>query len=461
MIIICINIQIYIEFGVKRKKGMNLMRTELPNIINIQKQQKTANEELDYINNDDINKMIEYLRLPTYSLSYKNCTEKESEISCKDIIKAYETIKRYEYNITHTERKDRKYFILKHPIKGMGNKMNTDVVGFILAMMSNRTILVESNYPTKDKGLVYDHVYEFPDYVLTNRNNLTDDERDELEIIESNREFTWDKNFVPTGPNWCCYDIKANIIESSNKFMILDELLYATMLYTNEQTNAFIRENFGIHCVYFISNYFSRFPNTIYENVNNTISKALNNLEINRKTDNVSILGLHMRFHRAGQYYSHGLNITIPVFCEEIDRRIQQNPNLLLALATDNQQIIEIMLNRYGKKRIILSPNIVRKADKDHFGAMSDMILLSYSSELIATYRSTFSFIVVARTGSNAWWVEKEAQHAFPGSSSQCCGVSMIYHRKDHCDWRTNNRVRICSTTHESTIRSFFHDLVL
>ena len=147
---------------------------------------------------------------------------------------------------------------------------------------------------------------------------------------------------------------------------------------------------------------------------------------------------MHIRFHRAGQYYSHGLNMTLPTFYEEIDRRIEQNNDLHIALATDSEDVKNTFTCKYGSDRVITSSGIVvRKADRDHVGAMLDMQLLSSCSEIIATYRSTFSFIVVARTGRNAWYVDKESPHSFPGSSSQCCCISMIYHQRDHCDWRT------------------------
>ena len=429
-----------------------IVNFKVPREIKQLKDSSTFQTNLSLLNLTEIEEAVQYLQLPTHSLSFKNCFEKESEYSCNDLLNAFHLIKAYEYNITNTKEKDRKYFILRHPIKGLGNKMETDVVGFLLALMSNRTILVESNYP-KDNSVVYDHIYQFPSYVLTNRQyNLSNDD---LQLLNEAEESSILATFVPTGIDWCCFNIEKNIIKSRSKFIFLNDLLYASMIYANKETNDFARKHFGKHCVFFISNYFSRFPLSVIDKVDKLVQSKTT------KNSNISLLGLHMRYHRAGQYYSHGLNFTLPVFFEEIDRRIEENPKTILVLATDSEDIKKSVVSKYGEKRVIFSPDITRKADKDHIGAMCDMYLLSYCNSLIATYRSTFSFMAVSRTGKNAFWVEKEAKHSFPGSFSQCCGISMIYHHRDNCDWRTNDRIKICSKEHKETIQSFFDDFVL
>ena len=320
----------------------------------------------------------------------------------------------------------------------MGNKMETDVVCFVLALMSNRTVIVESNFPTTNEedriknGVKYEHIYEYPSFVVTNRNQLSDDTKDLLQKYEASYSFP--RTVVPTDLSWCCYDVNSKIVNSSSQFVTLNDLLYSSMIHVNKWTDEYARAHFGLHSVYFISNFFSRFPDFVANETKNTLDDFFGK----RKIDRRNILGVHIRFHRAGQYYSHGLNMTLPTFYEEIDRRIEQNNDLHIALATDSEDVKNTFTCKYGSDRVITSSGIVvRKADRDHVGAMLDMQLLSSCSEIIATYRSTFSFIVVARTGRNAWYVDKESPHSFPGSSSQCCCISMIYHQRDHCDWRT------------------------
>jgi hypothetical protein len=397
-----------------------------------------APEELDF-EDDELETAVEFLNLPTWSRGYVPCSDPTSEVTCSQVVRAYRLIKGWEYNISETPMKKRRYFVLKHPVKGMGNKMTTDINAFAMALMSNRSVLVTSNFPVGETGVVFEHAYSFPKSVMVNRSQLP------RNLHSDSRHFV----NIPADIRWSCWDVKS-VIFGKRQFVGMDDLLYGIMIYANQQTAEWCWENFGGHAAYFIGNYFSRFP----EKSINRAKEILSTVPRNQR-----VLGVHIRFHRAGQYYSHGLNQTMPVVYEEIDRRLAREKGLMLAVATDNLEIKRLMLARYGRK--VLMTDALRRPDKDHGSAQNDMALLLGSDEIIATYRSTFSWIIVSKSGRRAWWIEKEAPHWFPASNSQATGVSMVYHWRDHCDWRTNDRVAYCGPAHRETLQKFYDYLVL
>jgi hypothetical protein len=366
------------------------------------------------------------------------CDHPDSEVTCAQVVRAYRVIKGWEENISTLPLENRRFFVIKHPIKGMGNKMTTDINGFTMALMSNRTVFVTSNQPIKEGGVKFEHAYPFPASVLTNRSQLP------LRLQKNSKKF----KAVPCGIKWSCFDVN-RLINGPDKFVGIDDLLYGSMVYANEQTAAFAWEHFGGHAAYFVGNYFSHFPP-------GAIARAKELLALVPKGKRV--LGVHVRFHRAGQYYSHGFNQTMPIVYEEVDKRLAAE-DFMLAVATDNMAIKKLMYARYGRR--VLMTDALRKPDKDHTSAQSDMALILGADVIMATYRSTFSWIIVSKSGRRAWWIEKEAPHWLPSSNSQATGVSIVYHWRDHCDWRTNDRIGFCGARHRATLQRYFDYLVL
>jgi hypothetical protein len=343
-------------------------------------------------------------------------------------MRAYRLIKSWELNITSTPLEQRRYFVIKHPVKGMGNKMTTDVNGFLMALMSNRSVIVSSNYPTRD-GLKFEHAYSFPASVIVNRSVLP------KFLHSDSRHFV----SVPTDEQWPCFDVAA-LVHGPRQFVGISDLLYGPMTYVNPHTARFCWDNFGAHAAYFVGNYFSHFPPDAIAAARAVLAAV---------PPDRRVLGIHIRFHRAGQYYSHGLNRTMPIVFEEVDRRIRSDNGLLLAVATDNLEIKRIMNERY--RRRVLMTDALRKPDKDHQSAHSDMALVLGSDEVMATYRSRAEG-VVDREGGTSLDSSVELTSV---------GVSMIYHWRDHCDWRTNDRVQFCGPEHRQLLQKYFDYLVL
>jgi hypothetical protein len=316
--------------------------------------------------------------------------------------------------------------------------MTTDINGFTMALMSNRSVIVTSNFPTKE-GVKFEHAYPFPPSVMINRSLLPPD------LQKKSKHFP----VVPCNISWSCFPVN-DLINSDKQFVGIDDLLYGPMIYVNKDTAEFCWEHFGAHAAYFVGNYFSHFPDRAIARAKEVLAEV---------PPGKRVLGLHIRFHRAGQYYSHGFNQTMPIVYEEVDRRLARDKNLMLAVATDNLAIKKLMFARYGRR--VLMTDALRKPDKDHRSAQSDMALILGADEMCVTYRSTFSWIIVSKSGRRAWWIEKEAPHWFPSSNSQSTGVSIVYHWRDHCDWRTNDRVQYCGLEHREILQKYYDYLVL
>lgn len=381
---------------------------------------------------EEVDEAIHFLNLPVWSRGYVRCDDPRSEVTCGQVVRAAETIRAYE--AAAKQNQDR-LFVIQHPMKGLGNHLMTDVCGFVLALMSNRTVFVSSNHATNSR-VRRDHAYLYPPSVVVNESRLT----------EAHRKQLGHYNAIPTDSSWSCFDV-GHYVQSKDAVIGINDLLYAPMVYVNPHTAAFCREKFGLHATYFLSNYFSRLhPNAIQE------ARRI----LDRIPRDEHVLGMHVRYHRAGQYYSHGLNSTLPTVFEEIRRR---GGGGRIALATDNMELLNAMKARFGRR--LVTSNAIRGPDKDHFSAMIDMALVEGCDDIVVTVRSTYSYMIASRFGRAGWVIEKESAHAFPTANSQSMGISMLYHHKDHCDWRTNDRVEYCGEEHRGDLEYFFRYLVL
>ena len=118
------------------------------------------------------------------------------------------------------DNESKKYLIIQHPAKGLGNKMMSDIVGFTAALMSNRTVLVKSNHPDVRRDRIWEgSIYKFPDCVLTN----------ETQLPESVRSMSWNGVLPAMGSDWSCYDLDS-LINSDAKIIGMREMVVAPML---------------------------------------------------------------------------------------------------------------------------------------------------------------------------------------------------------------------------------------
>jgi hypothetical protein len=230
--------------------------------------------------------------------------------------------------------------------------------------------------------------------------------------------------------------------------MYFDMLLYATMPYTNPQLAAFCYTHFGRHLVYFVSNFLMRFPDE---------AMAQAHLVFDQIPANVRAFGVHIRFHKAGEYFTYTMEKTFETILPFLTFEFQRKPTIF-AFASDSHTGMVLMAKQFGKA--VVETSAYRKSDGDHRSALYDMVLLEMCDERLLTYRSTFSYQSMARVGKRSWFIDKETPDVFQISNSQATSISMLYHQFDVNDWQTCRRFRI-GWREESGFRRYFRFFIL
>ena len=223
----------------------------------------------------------------------------------------------------------------------------------------------------------------------------------------------------------------------------LNRLIYSTMMYTQFQMGKFCIENFGMHGVYFLSNFLCRIPQNHLDNA----KKILSNIP-----KNVRVFGVHLRFQFPGQFYSYSVETTMKVVTPFLKEKLKEKKTIF-AFASDNKDM-EIAFKKEFSEHMLQS-DAIRRADFDHVSALTDISLLMMCDECLLSYRSTFSFAIASRMGKRCWFVEKESLGVFQGSNSQATAISLLFHNWDVNDWQTNRRFHHLSQN-EEYMRYFF-----
>ena len=396
---------------------------------------KTVNVEYTQKELEDA---ILHLNLPTWSRSYVNCTDPESEVSCSEIVSASRVIKQWEHHVSTTPIEDDKYILTKHYFDGIGNRISIDTVVYLLALMSNRSMVVEGTCLKNGQAVQgCGNAYEYAKNI-----HLQNKTFEEI-LAKPSRNQPY---FVNTFDGWFWADYK-NPFDSPVNFG-LDRLIYSPMIYTQYQLGQYCMDHFGMHGVYFLSNYLCRIPKKHLDAAEEIIK------DIPKDT---RIFGVHLRLQFPGQFYSYSVETTMKVVKPFLWAKLKERKTVL-AFASDSKEMEIAFKKEFGK--YMIKSNATRKADFDHVSALTDIALLMLCDECLLSYRSTFSFAIAARMGKRAWFVEKESLGVFQSSNSQATSVSRLFHNWDVNDWQTNRRYHVVDRN-EKYMRYYFKYLMI
>ena len=369
---------------------------------------------------EELEEAIVHLNLPTWSRSYVKCDDPESEVTCSQIVKAHRAIKKWKDHVENTPIEDDKYIITKHYFDGVGNRISIDTVVFLLAMMNNRSMVVEGSC-LKGGQVVYNcgNAYEYAKGVYLQNQTF----QEILNTSQRNSPY-----YVQTFDGWWWANFDGPFKSMVN--LDLSHLIYSEMLYTQYQMSQFAQENFGMHAVYFLSNYLVRIPEQHLR-----IAKSI----IDSVPKDTRVFGVHLRFQFPGQFYSYSVETTMKVVKPFLWAKLREKKTVF-AFASDSQEMEDAFRKEFGP--YMIQSNATRKADFDHVSALTDIALLMMCDECLLSYRSTFSSAIATRMGKRAWFVEKESPGVFQASNSQATTISMLFHNWDVNDWQTNRRFR-------------------
>lgn len=297
---------------------------------------------------DMIQEATTFLNLPVWSRNYKSCLSPKSEIDCSQLIKAYKTIKEWSdigYN--------RPIYAAVHikPKAGIGNGLYHIISGLIVAISLNRTAQI---LQTID-GLDYNSIFK-------QSNDLKCKNFSHWSII---RQEYWQRNSYKS-------------LKEANAHITVS-FCFPYFILTEPDFSQFIYKHFGIHYVYFITNFAFTFDQKVRDYVNKLIGSI---------PKSIKIIGVHIRTHENKGYnyiYSEEKvkNVIIPFI-----NQLLENKNYV-AIATD-WMIYVNLFKKVFKNKLILA-DVMRKPDGDKYDASIDIRLLMSCNKMIGSYRSTFS----------------------------------------------------------------------
>jgi len=386
---------------------------------------------------EELEEAVIGLQLPTWSRSYTKCDHPQSEVSCSQVISAWRCLSSWANHMNTTQFNDRKHFLMKHTYDGVGNRFSTDTTTFVIALMDNRSYIMESYYPSGHSKRI-GQAFNFHPSVLIRDGEIDKFFKEKGDSIRSN---------IQTFDYWYRYDYFGTEFPH-HQILYVDYLLYATMAYTHDQMSAFCREHFGMHAGYFICNFLMRLPQKAMDEAQKAFKNA---------PQNVRVFGVHLRFQFPGQFYSYNVTTTINTVLRFLYQKKNEMPTVF-AFASDSGEMEKAFRTHFGDRMI--TTNTYRAADADHDSALYDIAMLEMCDECLLTYRSTFSFVVAMRMGKRAWFVERESPDVFHSSNSQSTAVSALFHNWDVNDWQLNRRVHVLSKNEEA-LRYYFRYFLL
>jgi hypothetical protein len=343
-----------------------------------------------------------------------DCSDKRSEISCSQIIKAYHIIKNYE--ITIKKSKENPKYLIQNPVScGQGNQLMLHAFCLLLSIISNRTLILiptssdRSNYIMED---LFDH----PSVVLTSSESV------------SNQSFLWDPWMNSLNFDNFSKDNVLSMIRSDEVVVKIDSVYPINFLYANEEIGKIAFDYFGFHAGYFLSNWVDRLKK---ETLNSALSL------FGKYPKNIPILGLHIRVQYAPKFmYVESERKAFKVFSMFIEGFLNKT-NGMIAFASDYDSLVNQAKEKYFNKIII--SDVERIPDRNNKPALIDFAMLMNCNEFVGTYRSTFSEMVHIRTGIRPYYAEKRAASVFLASNSQSTTFSIVMQNETKHLWTTNN----------------------
>lgn len=207
----------------------------------------------------------------------------------------------------------------------------------------------------------------------------------------------------------------------------------------------FIYKHFGLHFVYYLSN-FAESPSKIVFDVVMQLFESI--------PKSVKVFGAHIRTHsQFGKVFitntERVTNLIVPFLKDKM-----KNKNYV-ALATEKDMYVNVFKKEFGNRLIIL--NIKRKYDGPKFDASLDILLLMCCNHLIGTWRSSFTAIVGMRTMQRVYYVSNENPNIFRMSNSQMGIVVGVHDFKEDYNYNINNRAYLFPNLEES-LRLFYRN---
>lgn len=171
---------------------------------------------------DLVSEAEKYMKLPTWSAGYINCTNSSSEVSCYEITRAYNSIKKYEELVKSGKTKGSVLLFTEKYERE--DRMSMLYQGLSIAMATDRLVYVRKDlFP-----------FDLPKSIQDLQNST--------DIING---FELDTDY-----RFGCANIS-----NAHPQLIIKNITWPQVMYTHEVVASYLRNNFGFHAAYFLGNY--------------------------------------------------------------------------------------------------------------------------------------------------------------------------------------------------------------
>ncbi|KAH0793384.1 hypothetical protein GPJ56_002686 [Histomonas meleagridis] len=381
----------------------------------------------------ELDEAIKGLHLPTWSRSYVPCTSPKSEVTCPQIIEAWRTIKRWITYMDNTTIENREYIKINHVTNGVGNRISMDITMFLLSLMTNRTMVIQGNFVQQG------HIVSQSGNAYKYRKHIYDMNNTFSQILSKRPQ-----KEIDTFSGWYSSDFYSQ----GGKTLCLNLLIFSSMIYVQHQLSAFAYSHFGMHAIYFLSNFLIEIPNENLEYILKLFKTV---------PKNVRIFGIHLRFHMPGHYFTYGIQPNMKALVPFLLDKMNNKPTMF-AFTSDSKDMEKEFLKVFGNYTILTDS--VKRPDFDHASALVDILFMTATNECLGTFRSSFSFNAISKMCKRGYYIEKYSAQIFQMSNSQVGAISMQYHAWDRHDWQTSRRF-VLAVQSEKCLRLFFNYFIL
>lgn len=333
-----------------------------------------------------IKQAVRFFNFDESSRSYISCTSPKSEVSCNQIIQARDAIIRWKRSVLLANKND-VHKVYLHQKNGVGNRLLNVPWGVALAMSMNAQLIVDKipDIFSYSEGLVTQGRTHFSPFVY-NLNNLS-------KFLEFDYEILRRKKGV---------EVKATFATVERLYMHADSAFY-------------LYKNFGLHALYFISNYMSKINPIVIKYVDELLKPIPRNIEL---------VGIHIRYYLQDGALIGSFDRFMGVVSPFLTNKYGDKP-FTICFASDNPSFVEKFKEKYPK---VITADCVRKQDTDPYSAMKDLQMLLQCNQYILTYGSTFSYLVSARNGRRGFYYSASFDKLYQFPMSQAPATSRLYH---------------------------------
>lgn len=357
------------------------------------------------------------LNLPYYALNYIDCKNNKSEVTCQQVVHAWNVIHNWESEQTSLNRtiNDTKVIHVS-PRCGASNQMFHILAGGVLAIILNRSYFSENT--------LRDFKVPVPPMKM---------------ITKCTKSIK--HHFLMEDHLWRRKSFNQMLHNNDSHYYITYTL--HTRYFYIPGVSDFIFNNFGYHMVYFIGNYFIRLNQQIFEHVKHRFSLIPNH---------VVIWGIHLRFDRGHRAFIKNIDDCFDIVVPFLKSKIAKVPSVLF-IASDDFIVTKRFLNVFNEIAHVLKP--LHETD----AGMNDFIMLMNCKKLLLTFRSTYSFLTAALTQRKAYWYNNEIPLIMKFSNSQI-GIGNILREQYDYAKLVNSECSLLPNN-EHLIRKYISNLIL